>query len=358
MVAYIFDGAKTTLELKGMFIVQADTTISKSIKESNTSVLTILGDNILALENFDVVRLERSDGDIWGFITDIEIEKTSKDVANCQLHIDTDGMTGEMVFTNGTQQNFGADMYLIHRQLFYNTAPHTFMPDTQVTNFSGYWTAPDFTLDFAQAVRQLFRQGIKLKRQITNDNRIRYEPYRHHAQNTDQFKINFDGVLDYSISYTKDTLTSIRCYQKANDINYYMTVAFMHEDGTVSYYEPNAPGIIKPIKTGTMIFERNEDESSDAFTKRVNNEVRNELVTQSYNNSIEMIVNMETWIYRDIFFPKNEDLFFSLGNGGTLTLPNGNKIKTIVSEISITDNVATIRFGLGSTRLFEILRRK
>lgn len=364
MIVYVYNGIATEmgqgapLKLKAMLNCDDNTELGKSSSQERLNVLQLVGKNANLCRKFDVIKIETKTFNVWGIIVEPTI--TNKDdYCEVTVGLGTDGLINDAFSDSGeTKSDMFNFLYSQHDMIYKWTTPHNIDSD-DYTKFSGYIVAPEFSLPLSQMIRQLFRQGIKVDTYVDEaSGYLRFKPYKHHNENQILYSINFDDVLSYEVEFSKDTINSIRLFQKGSnetDKPYFKSSAYLNSQGNVIWSTGIPEQAIKPIASRIEVIAREQDETQAKYDNRCTNEITNILKNQQYNNNIEIVVDMDKWLYKDMIF-KYDTPFDVLGDSGYITLKTGEKLNTVINEIEIKNNLATISFGLGNKRLFDRIK--
>lgn len=368
MICYIYDGSKDHLELKSVLEADPSTPLFKSTEQEAYSTIVLVGKDADLCRKFDLIKIETHKMTLWGMLIEPEISDVS-DVCETTVALGCDGLLSEAHIDNSSIKNdmakYIANMF---NSCYYITAPMAL--DLNASSGAGYVIAPDNSLPIAQCLRQLYKQNFEIKYRIGSymgsGTKLIYTLKK--RSNTPTFTINADDTLSYEVEFTKDKVTAVKGWGRQNaDAPWINTGnAFVMNDGSVQFFInfPTPTNYYKPVQFENVYIEKEEDEDYGQFQSRLIAEMKNILQNQEYNNSIVIQVDIENWLYKDVFFssflPTSDDpfksIFDAIGISGTFVLKNGEKMKTVLNEIELSENVATLTFGLGNRRLFDRLK--
>lgn len=365
MIAYVYDGSLPSLELVGLFEIP-DTPLERSIGEVTYSQITLNGENAYRLKNLDLVKIYTKFGEVWGFLLDIVHKKHYQETCTASLAIGTDGLineeSGVEIYTiDEHYENFsqllsgivgdetnsiGKPFYVLSYPLTENNT----MPSFPTIKIESVFVINVMCLD-------AMAQAAKFKLEVVG-NRLQIAYYQDYAVRGITYQINLDDTIDYTINLSKDSFTTVKAAGKEEEIRsiFYERASILKNGQIVN--RPDKNQIYRPEIIKVITAEKEPDETHDNFLKRLQKEAKQELTNYAYNNSIEMIIDIDNYLYKGILFSDKVDPFYYLGNSGELILPDGTKLFTTISAISLQDNIAKITFGMSQKRTFQKIKRR
>lgn len=357
MIAYIIDGTKQTVEIKGWLEIADDTKLRKSADRESYSVLTCVGDVAPFVREFDIVRLETKDGLIWGGVVEAQLTKGGENVIEITFAMDTDFIVNDVaraIYLINGEGNLTITVSNLFRSLFRKSSTTTppyfdispLRREYESTNVLGNIVFTDAQLPFSQALRQLYKQGIRPFFELVGN--VIY--LRLEKEVLPKIQLNLEDTLDYSIDLKNDTfnhLIAITMFGTTAD----MRVYYLDINGNVQVdtaINSNSQ-LTLPLKTKVQEFQPRENNT-------VNTDEQIEFIkNQSYPNSAMLSINRD-YLFIDKF---DTNIFRNLGREIELFLNDYNiKLRSVINEIEIVDGIINLTLGLSQTRLFDRLQKR
>lgn len=359
MIAYIVDGSLPYVNLKGWLEVADDTPIRQSCEQDAYSTLLAYGEIANLARESDIVKLETKNGIYWGGITEAELTKGDTDTVKITFGMGTDFIDSEVarvVYSSLANNGNVTSTVNVWFENMFKFAYASFPPEvdfanplrrvSEVPNVMGTFFFQDIQLPFSQAVRQLYKQGIRPIYTLDNDViNLSFE-----SEKLAPISLNLEDVLDYQISLKNDTFNCVLPQINDGNIIYFINKLYLTNDGTVvdGASVLNREQLPFPSKVSVIEFNTRDDGSINY------EEINNVLLNNSYNNSAVIKISRD-YLFFDLFDPI---IFRNLGREVELYLNEFDiKLRSVISEIEIMNGTITMKLGLSQTRLFDRLRR-
>ncbi|MFV0394029.1 MAG: hypothetical protein ACK5LC_06495 [Coprobacillaceae bacterium] len=355
MILYVIDGSKNVISLKGWLEASDDTALRIAADREAYSTIEAVGDCANLVREFDIIKIESNHGIFWGGVTESELTKKGQKTVKITfgmwldfINLDVDKITAEDIGFNG---NVNQIITAWMNQMFkYNitdngwTSPlRRFYGDQ---NIKGIFWFQDNQLPFAQAFRQLYKQGICPLFRIEGNNIMIDLDY----EKLQEISINMEDTLDYSVSLKNDVFNCVLPLIELKDgTKSFIAKRFLTPEGNVITNVTDISQIITPIKSVIETF------SYDTYSSINYAEIDNFLTSQSYANNAVIKINKDYFFY-DIF---DSNIFRNIGREVRLYLNEYDiNLRSVINEIEVKNDVITFTLGLSNTRLFDRIRRK
>lgn len=357
MIAYIIDGTKQTVQLKGYLECSDSTPLRKSADREAFTTLICVGDIANLVREYDIVRLETRNGMFWGGVVEAKLTKGNENVVEITFAMDTDFILNDVprfAYLMSGEGNLTTTISGLFWTLFRKSSTTTppffnincLRREYETNQILGEIVFTDQQLPFSQVCRQLYKQGVRPYFELVGD--VIY--LRLEKDKLSKISINLEDTLDYSIDLKSDTfnhLIAVVMFGTTPSVNIY----YIDSNGNVKTdANINAQSQLElPLKTKVQEFQPRDNNT-------VNIEEQIEFIkNQSYANNAMIKINQD-YLYLDYFDP---NIFRNLGREIELYLNDYNiKLRSVINEIEIKDNVIMLTMGLSQTRLFDRLRRR
>ena len=331
MIGFIYS---YKLELKGLVEITEPLEIERSCVQERYSTLELLLLDEFIIEQKDFIKIEHNGNILWGCLMEVDYDYHNNEIYDVTVGFGSDMLDLPMYIDSSFEK---PNIFEYMRTEFLDKYQNT-LPIRIKGNGSGYIIAPDRFLPFSQSIRQLLRQNYEESVYYENGYIVIEFSY-----NSEIKQINLEDTIGCEISFSRDNINSVVAYRKAEDEEtdsrfFQMAKRYLTQDGQITADINQA---IKPLSMLELIY--TYDEYS---IEKVEIELRN----LSYNNNIEIQISKD-YIYNNIIY---KDVFKTLGKKIDIFL-NGKFLPSVVNEIKIEDEIITIVFGQGSTRLFDRL---
>lgn len=353
MILYVIDGTKPTIEIKGWLEASDDTPIRISSDRDAFSVIRCVGDCASYVREFDIIKIEHKGVVYWGGVVEASLTKKGQAIVEITFgmlldfyNLDVDKHATTLASLSGRVNKILT--YWFNSSFKYNAFEWAvpIRRDETTTDVSGSFYFQDSQLPLNQAVRQLYKQGIRPKF-IINTNTIKIDL---DSEKLNDIEINLEDTLDYNISLKNDTFNVIKPLIKVKSGEQdYVAKRFLGTDGIVRDAITDINQVTLPMKVVIQEFE------AENFSSINYNEIDNVLKSQSYGNSASIKISKDYFFFG--IFDKN--LMRNIGRECTLYLNEYDiKLRSVINEIEVVGDVINITLGLSQTRLFDRISRR